>query len=147
VHVASGVHVADLVGAFGVDTAKWICVSAIDVTQLGVAAYLYAGLHQTTYAAVLLGLILPQVHHVFSCHFILGLLQHLCASPRAAVAMCFPITPLVSLAVRLMLIQACMLACIRRHMLQCCPPCPSMTVCKCNAVVEDALLPLWLAAD
>jgi chlorophyll synthase len=47
--------------AFGVDTAKWICVSTIDVTQLGVAAYLYAGLHQTTYAAVLLGLILPQV--------------------------------------------------------------------------------------
>jgi hypothetical protein len=29
--------------------------------QLGVAAYLYAGLGQTTYAAVLLGLILPQV--------------------------------------------------------------------------------------
>lgn len=47
--------------AFGVDTAKWICVSTIDVTQLGVAAYLYAGLGQTTYAAVLLGLILPQV--------------------------------------------------------------------------------------
>jgi chlorophyll synthase len=47
--------------AFGVDTAKWICVSTIDVTQLGVAAYLYGGLHQTTYAAVLLGLILPQV--------------------------------------------------------------------------------------
>jgi chlorophyll synthase len=41
--------------------AKWICVSTIDVTQLGVAAYLYAGLGQTTYAAVLLGLILPQV--------------------------------------------------------------------------------------
>lgn len=47
--------------AFGVDTAKWICVGTIDVTQLGVAAYLYGGLHQTTYAAVLLGLILPQV--------------------------------------------------------------------------------------
>uniref|UniRef100_A0A383V817 Chlorophyll synthase n=1 Tax=Tetradesmus obliquus TaxID=3088 RepID=A0A383V817_TETOB len=47
--------------AFGVETAKWICVSTIDVTQLGVAAYLYAGLHQTTYAAVLLGLILPQM--------------------------------------------------------------------------------------
>jgi chlorophyll/bacteriochlorophyll a synthase len=29
--------------AFGVDTAKWICVSTIDVTQLGVAAYLYFG--------------------------------------------------------------------------------------------------------
>lgn len=47
--------------AFGVETAKWICVSTIDVTQLGVAAYLYWGLHETTYAAVLLGLILPQV--------------------------------------------------------------------------------------
>ncbi|KIZ05447.1 chlorophyll synthase [Monoraphidium neglectum] len=46
--------------AFGVDTAKWICVSTIDVTQLGVAAYLAFGLHETTYAAVLLGLILPQ---------------------------------------------------------------------------------------
>jgi hypothetical protein len=31
------------------------------LVQLGVAAYLYAGLGQTTYAAVLLGLILPQV--------------------------------------------------------------------------------------
>jgi chlorophyll synthase len=47
--------------AFGVDTAKWICVSTIDVTQLGVAAYLALGLHENTYAAVLLGLILPQM--------------------------------------------------------------------------------------
>ena len=73
--------------AFGVDTAKWICVGTIDVTQLCVAAYLYAGkgrayyynsnimmilynitsqplysgLHEETYAAVLLGLILPQM--------------------------------------------------------------------------------------
>lgn len=47
--------------AFGVDAAKWICVSTIDVTQLGVAAYLYFGLHETTYAAVLMGLILPQM--------------------------------------------------------------------------------------
>ncbi len=47
--------------AFGVDTAKWICVGTIDVTQLGVAAYLWQGLHQPTYAAVLLGLILPQI--------------------------------------------------------------------------------------
>jgi 4-hydroxybenzoate polyprenyltransferase len=51
--------------AFGVDTAKWICVGTIDVTQLGVAAYLQFGLHQTTYAAVLLGLILPQVRLVW----------------------------------------------------------------------------------
>lgn len=47
--------------AFGVDTAKWICVSTIDVTQLGVAAYLAFGLEQYTYAGVLLALILPQV--------------------------------------------------------------------------------------
>ncbi len=52
--------------AFGVDTAKWICVASIDVTQLGVAAYLALGLQQYTYAAVLLGLILPQV-----CFFLL----------------------------------------------------------------------------
>ena len=29
--------------AFGVDTAKYICVGSIDVTQLGVAAYLAFG--------------------------------------------------------------------------------------------------------
>ncbi|KAG2495107.1 hypothetical protein HYH03_006717 [Edaphochlamys debaryana] len=51
--------------AFGVDTAKWICVSTIDVTQLGVAAYLYWGLGETTYAAVLLALILPQIFFQF----------------------------------------------------------------------------------
>ena len=28
--------------AFGVDTAKYICVGTIDATQLGVAAYLYS---------------------------------------------------------------------------------------------------------
>ena len=47
--------------AFGVDTAKWICVASIDATQLGVAGYLAAGLHEYTYAGVLLGLILPQI--------------------------------------------------------------------------------------
>ena len=31
-----------MMGAFGIDTAKWICVASIDVTQLGVAAYLWA---------------------------------------------------------------------------------------------------------
>jgi chlorophyll synthase len=46
--------------AFGVDTAKWICVGAIDLTQLGVAAYLYS-IGEVKYAAILLGLILPQV--------------------------------------------------------------------------------------
>ena len=28
--------------AFGIEKAKWLCVGTIDVTQLGVAAYLYA---------------------------------------------------------------------------------------------------------
>lgn len=46
--------------AFGVDTAKWICVASIDATQLSVAAYL-AATGQTIYASVLLGLILPQI--------------------------------------------------------------------------------------
>jgi chlorophyll/bacteriochlorophyll a synthase len=47
--------------AFGVDTAKYICAATIDVTQLSVAAYLYLGLHKPIFAAVLLGLTLPQV--------------------------------------------------------------------------------------
>jgi 4-hydroxybenzoate polyprenyltransferase len=47
--------------AFGIDGAKYICAATIDVTQLSVAAYLYAGLHEPVYAAVLLGLTLPQV--------------------------------------------------------------------------------------
>jgi len=46
--------------AFGVDTAKWICVASIDVTQLAVAAYLYA-IGETTFAYVLTGLVLPQM--------------------------------------------------------------------------------------
>jgi len=47
--------------AFGVDTAKYICVGSIDITQLGVAAYLAFGLHENTYAAILLALVLPQI--------------------------------------------------------------------------------------
>ncbi|KAI3434883.1 hypothetical protein D9Q98_002937 [Chlorella vulgaris] len=47
--------------AFGVDTAKWICVASIDVTQLGIAAYLAFGLEEPIYGAVLLGLIVPQI--------------------------------------------------------------------------------------
>lgn len=47
--------------AFGVDTAKWICVLSIDITQLAVAAYLAWGLDEPVYAAVLLALVLPQV--------------------------------------------------------------------------------------
>ncbi|KAF9591334.1 hypothetical protein IFM89_003957 [Coptis chinensis] len=46
--------------AFGVDAAKWICVGAIDITQLSVAAYLLASGKQY-YALALLGLIIPQV--------------------------------------------------------------------------------------
>lgn len=46
---------------FGPDVAKWITVATIDVTQLAVAAYLYLGLDEPVYAAVLLGLIIPQV--------------------------------------------------------------------------------------
>lgn len=45
---------------FGVDVAKWLCVGLIDITQLSVAAYLYA-IGEVTYAEVLVGLLLPQV--------------------------------------------------------------------------------------
>jgi hypothetical protein len=47
--------------AFGVETAKWITVGTIDVTQAAVAAYLFAGLHEPLYGAILTALILPQV--------------------------------------------------------------------------------------
>eukprot|EP00271_Cylindrocystis_brebissonii_P020292 TRINITY_DN6661_c0_g1_i1.p1 TRINITY_DN6661_c0_g1~~TRINITY_DN6661_c0_g1_i1.p1 ORF type:complete len:402 (-),score=46.25 TRINITY_DN6661_c0_g1_i1:391-1596(-) len=47
--------------AFGVDTAKWICVSSIDVTQLSVAAYLLAT-GSELYGFILLGLIAPQMY-------------------------------------------------------------------------------------
>lgn len=46
--------------AFGVETAKWITVGTIDVTQFSVAAYLAFGLQEPVYAAVLTALILPQ---------------------------------------------------------------------------------------
>merc|ERR1719502_570022 len=46
--------------AFGIDKAKWICVASIDVTQLGVAAFLYA-IGETTYATILFCLVLPQM--------------------------------------------------------------------------------------
>lgn len=48
--------------AFGIDTAKWICVGSIDVTQLCVAAYLFFGLHENINALILLGLIIPQMY-------------------------------------------------------------------------------------
>lgn len=47
--------------AFGVDTAKYICAGSVTLTQLGVAAYL-AAIGETTYAGILLALILPQVY-------------------------------------------------------------------------------------
>lgn len=47
--------------AFGTTTASYICCATIDVTQLSVAAYLYWGLNEPLYAAVLLGLTLPQI--------------------------------------------------------------------------------------
>ncbi|THF95634.1 hypothetical protein TEA_015244 [Camellia sinensis var. sinensis] len=50
--------------AFGSETAKWICVGAIDVTQLSVAGYLL-GAGKPFYALALLGLILPQVFFQF----------------------------------------------------------------------------------
>ena len=46
--------------AFGVDTAKWLTVGLIDVTQLAVAGYLYS-IAEYTYANILIALILPQM--------------------------------------------------------------------------------------
>ncbi len=45
---------------FGVTTAAWICVVAIDVFQAGVAAYLIA-IEQKLYAVILLLLVIPQI--------------------------------------------------------------------------------------
>ncbi|KAK1434630.1 hypothetical protein QVD17_00379 [Tagetes erecta] len=50
--------------AFGEETAKWICVGAIDITQLSVAGYLL-GSGKPYYAAALLGLIAPQIFFQF----------------------------------------------------------------------------------
>ncbi len=47
--------------AFGVETAKWITVGTIDVTQFAVAAYLFLGLKEPLYGGILTALILPQV--------------------------------------------------------------------------------------
>lgn len=47
--------------AFGVERAKWICVTTIDATQLAVAAWL-ATIGETPYALVLCALIAPQVY-------------------------------------------------------------------------------------
>merc|ERR1711988_1931299 len=40
--------------AFGIDKAKWTCVASIDITQLGVAAYLFA-IGEPLYGAILTG--------------------------------------------------------------------------------------------
>lgn len=45
---------------FGVTTAAWICVLAIDVFQAGIAGYLIS-IHQNLYAVILILLIVPQI--------------------------------------------------------------------------------------
>jgi chlorophyll/bacteriochlorophyll a synthase len=45
---------------FGITTAAWICVSMIDVFQLGMAAYLI-GIHENIYAVILILLVIPQI--------------------------------------------------------------------------------------
>lgn len=45
---------------FGVTTAAWICVLAIDIFQAGVAAYLIS-IEQNLYAVILLLLVIPQI--------------------------------------------------------------------------------------
>jgi chlorophyll/bacteriochlorophyll a synthase len=47
--------------AFGIDGAKWICVSTIDITQIAVAAYL-AKIGETPYALALAAMIAPQMY-------------------------------------------------------------------------------------
>uniref|UniRef100_A0A0D3G6E3 Chlorophyll synthase, chloroplastic n=1 Tax=Oryza barthii TaxID=65489 RepID=A0A0D3G6E3_9ORYZ len=61
--------------AFGMETAKWICVGAIDITQLSVAGYLFSS-GKPYYALALLGLTIPQVVFQASAQpfFVLGLL-------------------------------------------------------------------------
>ncbi|KAF6152394.1 hypothetical protein GIB67_020488, partial [Kingdonia uniflora] len=46
--------------AFGIDTAKWICIGTIDITQITIAGYLL-GAGKPYHALALLCLILPQV--------------------------------------------------------------------------------------
>lgn len=45
---------------FGVTTAAWICVVAIDLFQMGIAAYLVT-IHQNLYATILMLLVIPQI--------------------------------------------------------------------------------------
>ncbi|KAK4268574.1 hypothetical protein QN277_025208 [Acacia crassicarpa] len=50
--------------AFGIDTAKWICVGAIDIAQLFVTGYLL-WIGKPYYALALLALIIPQIYFQF----------------------------------------------------------------------------------
>ena len=77
--------------AFGVDTAKYICAATIDVTQLGVAAYLFAGLHENLYAAILLGLVLPQVRLVGLCKADIICLSAVFCSRSISKLLCRPV--------------------------------------------------------
>jgi chlorophyll synthase len=45
---------------FGINKAAWICVLAIDIFQLGIAAYLIF-IHQNLYAAILILFVIPQI--------------------------------------------------------------------------------------
>ena len=45
---------------FGVTTAAWICVIAIDVFQIGIGAYLIS-IHENLYATIVLLLVIPQI--------------------------------------------------------------------------------------
>ncbi|PSB00682.1 chlorophyll synthase ChlG [Merismopedia glauca] len=45
---------------FGIHKAAWICVLAIDIFQLGIAAYLIF-IHQNLYAAILILFVIPQI--------------------------------------------------------------------------------------
>ena len=45
---------------FGVTTAAWICVIAIDVFQIGIAGYLVS-VHENLYATIVFLLVIPQI--------------------------------------------------------------------------------------
>ncbi|MBU6185931.1 MAG: chlorophyll synthase ChlG [Synechococcales bacterium] len=45
---------------FGITTAAWICVTMIDLFQLGIASYLVV-IHQNLYAVILILLVIPQI--------------------------------------------------------------------------------------
>ncbi|KAK9159121.1 hypothetical protein Scep_005695 [Stephania cephalantha] len=70
--------------AFGIDTAKWISIGAIDITQIAVAGYLL-GAGKPHFASILLGLVIPQV--VFQFMYLLrdpvkyDVMYQACAQP------------------------------------------------------------------